>query len=80
MFGPVSLAVESKLSEGVVEMHLDPPKTAAKKMMLRAPVPVGFHVDSAEVDGVKSQLVDSSSVDLSGRTKPTVVKFRVRRD
>jgi hypothetical protein len=80
MFGPVSLDVESKLSDSLVEMRIDPPKMAAKRMLLRAPVPAGFHVESAEIDGAKSQLIEGNSIDLSGRTKPTVVKFRVRRD
>jgi hypothetical protein len=80
MFGPVSLDVESKLSDGLVEVHLEPPKMAAKHMMLRVPLPAGFHVESADVDGAKAQLIGGNVIDLSGRTKPIVVKFRVRRD
>ncbi len=80
MFGPVSLDVSSKVSDGLVEMRLAPPKTAAKQMLLRAPVPAGYQIESVEVDGAKLELVGGNSVDLSRRTKPTVVRFRVRRD
>jgi hypothetical protein len=80
MFGPVSMEVDSKLGNGVIEMRVEPPKTAAKKMTLRAPVPAGYRVESAEVGGEKAPLIDGNVVDLSGRAQPTVVKFQVRRE
>ncbi|HEX4413537.1 MAG TPA: hypothetical protein VH107_07910, partial [Lacipirellulaceae bacterium] len=80
MFGAISLDVQSKLSDGVVEVRVDPPQRPTKSILLRAPLPQKYHVESAEVDGVKTQLIDGNTVDLSGRSKPTAVTFRIRGD
>ena len=47
-------------------------------MVLRAPLPAGWQVSSAELDGKSVPLTDSNSVDLTGKTKPVSVKFRVK--
>ena len=61
MFGPVSFHVESKLSDGYVEAHVTPPPRPAKKMLLRAPLPAGWQVESVEIDGASAPLLDGDS-------------------
>jgi hypothetical protein len=77
-FGRISIEVESKLSAGFVDIRVTPPPRAAKKMVLRAPLPAGWQVDTVEVDGKTVPLKDGNSVDLTGKTKPASVKFRVK--
>jgi hypothetical protein len=79
MFGPISLEMRSKLGEGIVNVHVNPPARLPKRTLLRAPVPEGFRIDSVEIDGSKAQLIGSDVVDLSGRGQPTDVIFHVRR-
>jgi len=78
-FGRVSLETKSKLNDGYVEGRVSPPERPAKSMLLRAPVPNGWQVDVAEVDGKSANLVGGNSVDLSGRTTPVTTRFRVKR-
>jgi len=80
MFGPISLEVRSKLDEGTVNVHVDPPARGAKKLLLRAPVPAGFRIETADIDGSKAQLAGIDTVDLTGRSQPIDVTFHVRRD
>ena len=77
LLGEVSCRMESKLSAGYVEMHVTPPPRPVKTILLRAPLPTGWVVESVEVDGAAEPLVDGDTVDLSGRTKPLTVRFRV---
>jgi hypothetical protein len=77
-FGPISLVAESKLSAGYVDVHVTPPPRAAKTVLLRAPLPTGWKVTSVEIDGRLARLDSVDGVDLSGRTTPTSVKFRVK--
>jgi hypothetical protein len=78
-FGPVSLQADSKLSEGFVEIRVTPPPRRPKSMLLRAPVPDGWEIVSAEVDGKSAKLVGGNTIDLSGREAPVLAKFNVRR-
>lgn len=80
MFGPVSFDVKSNLGDGFVQVRVTPPPRPVNTMLLRAPVPDGWRVESVEVDGVEAKLVDGNIVDLSGRTKPLAVRFKVRRE
>ncbi len=80
MFGAVSLKVQSRLSEGSVNVRVDPPARGAEKTLLRAPVPAGFKVESADIDGSKAELVGTDAVDLTGRSRPMDVTFHVRRN
>ena len=77
-FGPVSLIVESKLNAGYVDVHVTPPPRVVKSMLLRAPLPVGWQVEAAEVDGRNVAVQGVDSVDLTGKTEPISVKFRVK--
>ncbi len=74
-FGRVSFDVHSKLSDGYVEVHVKPPAQPAKSMLLRAPLPAGWRVDSVSVDGKAAKLVGGDSVELSGKTEPIAVRF-----
>jgi hypothetical protein len=78
-FGPVSCRTESRLESGYVDVHVAPPLRPAKIMRLRAPVPVGWQVESATVDGAATALAGADTVDLSGRTRPMTVRFAVKR-
>jgi hypothetical protein len=77
-FGRVSCRVESKLDAGYVEAQVTPPAKAVKTMLLRAPVPGGWCIESAQVDGQPAKLKDANTVDLSGRTKPIKINFAVK--
>jgi len=77
-FGIVSMECRSKLKAGYVDISLTPPERPAKSMLLRAPLPEGWKVDSVEVDGNKVPVVGGDSVDLSGKTKPVTVRFNVK--
>jgi len=72
-FGPVSLEVNSKLGSGVVEIQVTPPPRPVKTILLRAPAPAGWQIESVEVDGERAP---SSS---PGKTKPLMARFRVKR-
>ncbi|HEY3395287.1 MAG TPA: hypothetical protein VGK58_21480 [Lacipirellulaceae bacterium] len=78
-FGTVSCRVDSKLSRGVVEIQVTPPSRPVKTILLRAPVPDGWQIESVEVDGERAPLVDGEAVELSGKTKPLMVRFHVNR-
>jgi hypothetical protein len=78
-FGRVSYRVDSKLSSGIVEVNVMPPKRAIRTVLLRAPLPAGWQIESAEIDGKRVPLVDRESIDLSGNTEPLIVRFRVKR-
>jgi hypothetical protein len=78
MFGPISMEVDSKLSAGFVEVRVTPPPRAAKSFLLRAPLPNGWQVGSATVDGKSVAIIGADSVDLSGQSRPVSVKFAVK--
>jgi hypothetical protein len=78
MFGPVSCFVSSKLNFGHVEVRVTPPPRRVNKFLLRAPLPVGWRVESVEIDGEKVPLVDDDAVDLTGRSKPLTARFIVK--
>jgi hypothetical protein len=77
-FGPVSVRAESKLNAGQVVVHADlPTRNPAKRTLLRARVPDGWHITEARLDGNSLAVDDTGSVDLSGRTGPVSVTFAV---
>jgi hypothetical protein len=78
MFGPISMEVDSKLSAGFVEVRVTPPPRAARSFLLRAPLPNGWQVGSATVDGKSVAIIGADSVDLSGQSRPVSVKFAVK--
>ena len=80
MFGSVSLDVSSHLNDGHVTANITPPTRPTKQTLLRAPLPEGWHVESVEIDGNQTPILNRNTVDLTGRTKQLTVKFNVRRD
>jgi hypothetical protein len=78
MFGPVSCRVDSQLNAGYVEIRVMPPPRPVKTVLLRAPLPAGWQIDSVEIDGAKAPLVGEGTVDLTGRSKPLTVRFTVK--
>jgi hypothetical protein len=79
MFGRVGLEVDSHLLQGFVEIRVTPPPLPVETMLIRAPVPAGWNIESAEVDGEPIDVKDGDVVDLSGKTKPLAVRFKVKR-
>jgi hypothetical protein len=79
MFGPVSIDVHSKLSDGIVEVRVAPPPRAPERVLVRAPLPARWKVESIEIDGAKQPLIGEDVVDITSKTSPIVVKFRVKR-
>jgi hypothetical protein len=77
-FGRVSCEAASNLSEGYIEVRVDPPQIPPRKMLLRAPLPSGWKAQSVEIDGQQVQLTNGDTVDLTGRTKAITVRFNVR--
>jgi len=75
LFGRVSCRVNSQLDAGYVEIHITPPPRPVKTILLRAPLPDGWHVESVKINGANAKLIDGDTVDLSGRTKPLTVRF-----
>jgi hypothetical protein len=78
-FGRTSLAMESHLNDGYVEMKFTSPPLPAKKILLRAPVPDGWRVIGVEMNGQRADLIGGNVVELTGHTKPLTVKFTVER-
>jgi hypothetical protein len=78
-FGPVAIRARSKVNDGFVEVHVTPPDRPLKSMLLRAPLPEGWRVQSASIDGRPTTVAGGDQIDLSGKTKPMVVKFAVQR-
>jgi hypothetical protein len=76
-FGVMSCEVKSRLNKGLVDVLVTPPRIAAKAMLLRAPVPDGWKVKSVQIGDETLPLIDGDTVDLSGRTDPMLVRFRV---
>jgi hypothetical protein len=78
-FGHISLRALSKLSDGYVEINVVPPPRVVKTMLLRVPLPDGWHAASVQIDGEDAPLRDGDTVQLTGRTRPFTVRFTVTR-
>ena len=46
-------------------------------MLLRAPLPEGWQIESVRDRRRKTPLIDGDTVELSGRNKPLTVRFSV---
>ncbi len=75
-FGPVSCVAASKLHDGYVDVRVTPPPRPVKTMLLRAPLPEGWQVESAEIDGNDAPVIDGNTVDLSGHNETLNVRFK----
>jgi hypothetical protein len=78
-FGRVSCVVESKLNEGYVDVDYTPPPRPVEKVLLRTPLPEGWQVTSAKVDGKSAALSDDDAVDLSSHQKRVRIRLEVER-
>jgi hypothetical protein len=55
-----------------------PPPRSVEKVLLRMPLPDGWQVTSATVDGKSAALSDDYAVDLSGNQQRVSVRFEVK--
>jgi len=79
-FGPVSVRVESKLSQGAVKAEVDlPQRNAPRQTSLRIRVPDGWRVMSARVDDRELGVDGQGTVDLSTLRGKAVILFKVKR-
>ena len=79
-FGPISLKMESHLKNNEVIAEVDlPARNAADKILLRARVPDGARIVSAESGDTKLKVDEKGTVDLSGIKGKQTIRFVVRR-
>ena len=79
-FGPVSLKMTSRLSQGQVTAEMDlPARNLPDKTQLRCRVPDGWRISGAQVAGNKLQVDPNGTVDLTGLRGKQTVSFRVSR-
>jgi hypothetical protein len=78
-FGPVSLLAESRLGHGEVRVTVTAPPRRPARWLLRLPLPEGWRVAGARVEGRALPLGREGAVDLTGRTGRFTIQFRVAR-
>jgi len=79
-FGPVSVRVKSKLSQGKVTADVDlPQRNPPRQTKLRIRVPDGWRVTSAQVDGRALEVDGQGTVDLSPLRGKVIVEFKLKR-
>jgi hypothetical protein len=77
-FGPVSFRLEAHLSHGEIRAEIEPPRrNRPKSMLLRARVPDGWKIVSAEVEAQKLKADSLGTVDISALTTKSTVVFHV---
>jgi hypothetical protein len=79
-FGPVSCRAESYLNAGYVDVHVTPPPRPVKTILLRAPLPDGWQLESVQINGEDAQLIDADTIDLSGKAQPLTARFTVKNE
>lgn len=80
-FGPVSMRMESSLSDNEVRVELNlPTRNHPDKIFLRARLPDGWRVASAQLNGKKLQSDASGTVDLSALTSKQIIRFQVSKE
>ncbi|MCX7011720.1 MAG: hypothetical protein NTW86_03980 [Candidatus Sumerlaeota bacterium] len=79
-FGPVSIEVESRLSQGEVIVQIAAPPRRAENASLRLPLPLGWKATSAEIAGAELSLEKDHTVDVTGKTGEFTVRFQVGKD
>ena len=79
-FGPISLAVQSRINRGEVLAKLElPTRNAAKQTLLRIRVPDGWRVISATAERRELNVDERGTVDVSSLKGKATVRFRVAR-
>jgi hypothetical protein len=81
-FGPVSVAVESKLSEGKVLAQVELPKrNQPKQILMRVRVPDGWKVISARMTaGIQTKVDELGTVDLTGFRGKVDLEFGIKKE
>ncbi|MBX6314683.1 MAG: hypothetical protein IRY99_17475, partial [Isosphaeraceae bacterium] len=77
MFGPVSLRVESRLSDGEVLVTLASPPRRPAKLLLRLPLPPGWKTASAQVGHTELPVGRDGAIDLSSQSGRITVRVRL---
>ena len=76
-FGPVSLHVQSKLSQGEVVAEVDlPRRQTPKQTLLRIRVPDGWRVTSAKAGNQPLHLDERGTADISRLPAKTTIRFQ----
>jgi hypothetical protein len=79
-FGPVSVRMQSRLSAGEIVATVElPSRHPPQRALLRARVPDGWRITSADVGGKALAVDDRGTVDLSGQRGAITVKFSTAR-
>jgi len=77
-FGPVSVVVQSKLSQGEVIAEMDlPQRNQLKQTLLRIRVPDGWRVTSATAGATGLKVDERGTVDVSNLKGKATLRFRV---
>ena len=76
-FGEVSIRAESRLGEGEVRLAIEPPPRRPKTWLVRTPLPPGWHVSGAVIDGAEVPVRGDGSIDLSSQRDRFTVRIRV---
>jgi hypothetical protein len=80
-FGPMAMLIQSKLSQGEVIADIDlPQRNAPEKILLRARVPDGWKVVSAQMGNKKLPADERGTVDLTALENRITVRFAVARN
>jgi hypothetical protein len=78
-FGPLSFRMESRLSKGQVIVEIDPPhRNSPKQTLLRARVPDGWKIISAEVGNQILQPDVNGTVDISSLKNKSSIIFHLK--
>jgi hypothetical protein len=80
-FGPVSVTMKSKLSDGEVVADVQlPERNPIEKILLRARVPEGWKVFSANANGEELKVDENGTVDLTKFNGKVAVRFAVQQN
>lgn len=78
-FGPLSFRCVSRLDQNEVVVAIEPPPRAPSRFLLRLPLPPGWRVTSARLDGQALALGTDGAVELPARPGRFSVRFGVEK-
>jgi hypothetical protein len=79
-FGPVSMNVQSSLSQGEVVAEVDlPQRNQVKQILLRARLPEGWKVISATAGESKLKVDEQGTVDITALKGKVIVRFKAQK-
>ena len=80
-FGPISFRMESRLNKGQIIAEIDPPhRNRPNQILLRARVPDGWKIISAEIASQTLQPDANGTVDISSLKNKSTIIFQVKQD